>query len=114
MTTKEYNRAENIRKFTSLGHRIGLTDLTRSKGWRDDLTAYDIMEVVDRNDTTAYLVSLEGMRALMDEIDSLEEEIERMQIDMLFAKRQQMNDWSSGKSLATKAKAHLDSKEEVK
>ena len=113
MTTKQRDRVDFIRGFVSPDQRISLTELTRSKGWRDDLVNCDIMEVVDRNDTAAYLVSPEGMRALLRTIDLLEEEVERTQIYLLFSSRQQMNDWSSGERLANKAKQYLDSKEAV-
>ena len=111
MTTKQRDRVEFIRGFVSPDQRISLTELTRSKGWRDDLVNCDIMEVVDRSDTAAYLVSPEGMKALLKAIDLLEEEAERTQIDLLFSSRQHLNDWSSGERLATKAKQYLDSRE---
>ena len=118
MNIKEHTRTDDIRKFVSAGQRISLTDLTRSKSWREELTDHDIMEVIDRSETTAFLLSPSKLRALVGEIDLLEDELERTQIeleraqiDLLFATRQQMSDWSSGESLAAKAKAHLDSKE---
>ena len=107
MTIEELDRVYTIRNTVHSYHRLGLTDLARSRQWRDDLLAYDIMEIVDRMDTTGYLISARGMHALLDAITSLEEELEQVQIDALFAGREHLDNWEQGDALARKAKQSL-------
>lgn len=107
MTMVENDKVESIRRFVVPDQRIGLTDLARSKDWREALLVHEIVEVVDRTETAAYLVSPDGMRALMEKISALEEELEQAEIDALFSAREDMDDWSSGNVLASKAKDRL-------
>ena len=107
MTIEELDRIHAIRNSVQSHQRLGLTDLSRSRQWRDDLLTYDIMEIIDRTDTTGYLVSVNGMQALLDAITRLEEELEQIQIDALFASREQLENWEHGNELALKAKQAL-------
>jgi len=107
MTTEELDRVHTIRNSVQPYHRLGLTDLARTRQWRDDLLAYDIIEIIDRSDTTGYLISVKGLQALLDAITSLEEELEQIQIDALFAGREYLENWESGNALAHKAKLSL-------
>lgn len=80
-------RADNVRS-TVQGHkRISVTELSRGKDWRSQLPEAGVIEVTDRGDTTAWLVSDADMQALVEGYRYLEEELERMQIAALFEAR---------------------------
>ena len=113
MITQNLSKADIIRNSISSDCRIGLTEFTRSKKWRNDLHNHDVIEIVDHTETVGFLISPEGMHSLAASFDKLEEEIERAQIDALFANRQDLGDWSSGKELAQKAKGSLKMRTEA-
>ncbi|WP_080799512.1 hypothetical protein [Arabiibacter massiliensis] len=82
------NRASNVRDLVSGRPRISVTDLSRSKDWRAQLPEAGVMEVTDRGDTAAWLLSDEDMRAILDGYTYLEEELERAQIAAMFKARE--------------------------
>lgn len=100
-------RVSKIEKQAQPTNRVSLTDLSRSRKWREDLFEYGIIEVVDHSETAAWLLSDSDMSLLLGTIDSLLEEVEALQVNALIDARSQRTDWQSGDKLANKAKASL-------
>lgn len=100
-------RISQIEKQAQPGSRISLTDLARSRKWREELIEYGIIEVVDHGETAAWLLSDADMSLLLGTIDSLLEEMESLQVSAIIDARSQRADWQSGNTLAKKAKASL-------
>ncbi|WP_225432987.1 MULTISPECIES: hypothetical protein [Bifidobacterium] len=100
-------RAKALREAAAPGSRIGLTELARSNAWRKSLVEQGIMEIVDRSDTTGYLVSVDAMNELLDSINVLESEVERVAVQQMFIARGAREDWKSGEALAAAAQESL-------
>ncbi len=81
------NRAARISSCVSRDSRISVTELSRGTDWRKRLPDMGIIEVTDRGDTAAWLVSDEDMQALIKCCRLLEEELERAQIAAIFETR---------------------------
>lgn len=111
MTAKMLEDVEKIRKGFDLGSRIGVTQLSRSTQWRDDLERFVALEVVDRKQTAAVLLKPEAFKALMAYLDQVDQELEQAQVDALFAHREQLNDWASSDNLAKKAKKSMQERQ---
>lgn len=90
--------------------RVGVTEFARSKDWRGRLAEKGFMEITDRNETAGYLVAPESMRDLVDTMTAYEEELERMQVDLMFSARADMQDWRKGDDLAQAAKASFSAR----
>ena len=84
--------------------RIGLSDFSHGRKWRDDLGKASVIEIVDRTETAGWLVSDEGMASLVGRIEALEDELEQARLSALFAARAGRADWKSGAELADAAK----------
>ena len=82
------DRVNEVRNAVTGCRRISVTDLTRGKDWRSMLPEAGIMEVTDRGDTAGWLVSDSDMRAMVEDYNRLEEELERAQIAAMFAERE--------------------------
>lgn len=96
-----------------LGSHIGITDLQRKTSWRKDFDETKMMEILDRNEPFAVMLKPEVFQALRKYVRELEEQIEELQLDALFARRQDNMNWSTGEDLKKKAKesshARIDS-----
>ena len=103
---------DKVNKLKTGKSRLGLTDLTRSKAWRQTLDENDILEVVDRTETAAFILSPETLDSITTYIEALEEELEEIRIDALFDTRKNLNDWTSGEELAQKAIESFSKNEE--
>ena len=90
--------------------RISVTDLARGNEWRTELPEVGVMEVTDRGETAAWLLSDEDMRSLMEGYSLLEEELEQAQIAAIFAAREEYRDLRSGDDLRDTALAVLDAR----
>ena len=110
MTSAVLEKAELIRNNAIERPRIGVTEFARSKKWRSELERCGALEIIDRNETTGYVLSPDGMKSLLDAIDTLEEEIERMQIDAIFAARPSAETVLSGDELEQEAVDRLRSR----
>ncbi|MCH9276436.1 hypothetical protein JS533_009185 [Bifidobacterium amazonense] len=97
------NRIETIRDASSIRTRISLTDLNRGTAWRSDLANNGILEVMDRNDTTAYILTPQALYDLVDEIRKAESAAETLEIGRIFADRPDDAPASSGDALAEAA-----------
>lgn len=100
MNTAILDRAQVLSKAASDDARISLTELARSSGWRKVLQSTGIIEVMDRTETAAFLVSREGMAGLLEIIDALEEQLEMADISALASARAERTRWMSGEALA--------------
>ncbi|MBQ9042578.1 MAG: hypothetical protein IJ111_07155 [Eggerthellaceae bacterium] len=61
--------------------------MARGKDWRERLPEEGVIEITDRGGTAGWLLSDEGMRALVEGYAYLEEEVERAQIAAMFEAR---------------------------
>lgn len=77
-------RAEALREISTPGSRIGLTELSRSNAWRKALEQRGLLEIVYRADTAGYLVSVDSLNEMLDVINALESEVERLTIQQMF------------------------------
>ena len=84
--------------------RIGLSDFSHGRKWRDDLENALVLEIVDRTDTAGWLVSGAGMDSIMEHIARLEDELEEANVRALIAAREGRSSWKSGSELAEAAK----------
>ena len=100
-------RAQAVREAAASDSRVGLTELARSSAWRKSLEERGLLEIVDRTDTTGYLVSVEAMNELLDSINELESQLERFTVQQLFIARGDKERWQSGDELAQGAKSSL-------
>lgn len=101
-------RAEAMREAAASGSRIGLTELSRSNAWRKALEERGVLEIVDRVDPAAYLMSVDAMNELLDTINELEARLEHESLQAMFSSRQDREErWQSGQSLVADAKAYL-------
>lgn len=81
------DRAGSVRDRVSSRPRISVTELSRSKDWRDKLPEVGVIEITDRGDTAGWLLSTQDMEAII-EGSYLEEEVERPQIAAIFGARE--------------------------
>lgn len=84
--------------------RIGLSDFSHGRKWREDLAQAELIEIVDRTETAGWLISDNSLALLMERIENLEEELEQMHIEAIFAARASRNNWLEGEDLAKAAK----------
>ena len=91
--------SESIRQRVVGQQRVSVTELARGTAWRKQLADCKLLEVVDRNTTAGWLVSEEGMAALLDTISYFESEAERAQIAYLIETRRDETSWKSGTDL---------------
>lgn len=111
MSASTIDKVNKIKSEKS-AHRLGLTELTRSKAWRQILNENDILEIVDRTETAGFILSQEGLDSIIEFIESLEEELEEKRVDAIFEARKNLNNWMSGEELAQKAVESFNKNEE--
>ncbi len=87
--------------------RISLSEFARGKSWRDKLARNEFVEVLEHGERTAWIISEEGMRQVVDYISELEAQIELSSIRSLFDQRKNRDDWKSGSELAQAAKEYF-------
>lgn len=80
-------RADALRERVAPRQRISMTELVRDKSWRDELAANGIVELTDRGETTAWMVSDDEMQALMKAYTLLEERVERSSLAAMIEAR---------------------------
>ena len=81
-------RVGNVRDRVTGRPRISVTELSRSKDWRDRLPEVGVIEITDRGDTAGWLLSAQDMEAIIEGYSYLEEEVERVQIAAIFGARE--------------------------
>ncbi|HEU4965672.1 MAG TPA: hypothetical protein VFV52_17825 [Bacilli bacterium] len=100
-------RVEKFRSGFDLGSRVNVTTMSRSTSWRPILSEHLTMEVLDRNDTIAVMIDPETYMAVKRYVEALEEELEQVQLQAMFAARADLNDLQSGEDLERKAMESL-------
>lgn len=97
-----------MRAASSGQRRISVTDLARGKDWRAELPEVGVMEVTDRGETAAWLLSDADMKALAEGYALLEEELEQAQVSAIFSAREGYHDLRSGSDLKDAARTAFD------
>ena len=87
--------------------RLSITSLVRSKDWRDTLDKDGLVEVLDRGDTCAWLVSPEFMDELMDGYSKTQDRLEEESLRTLIETRADNRQPLTGAALADAAKRYL-------
>ena len=105
MATAE--RLSDVRSRIYDDGRVSLSEFARGKGWREKLERNEFMELLEHGERTAWVISEEGMRQVVDYISELEEQNERSSIRAMFEARADREDWMSGAELARAAKAYF-------
>lgn len=102
-------RLDRFKKALQPSGHITVTELARSKDWRQELPKVGMMEVIDRGKTAGWLVSQEDLEAFVYAIASLEQELEERSIAAIFeARPPEARNWLSGKELEQEALKYLD------
>lgn len=92
-----------------LRNRISLTDVARTSLWKERLKEHGVVEVTDRSDPYAYIVSAEGMAELVGRLEELEDEIERYETARMVRERDHKGKvWLSDGELADSAMRLID------
>lgn len=112
LTQEILDKVEQIRSGFKMGSRVGVTALGRSTQWCEELEKLSAMEVTDRDQTAAILLSPDAFKAILTYLDQVDREREQLQLEVLFEARKDMNDWDSGDSLAAKTLQILDERED--
>ena len=107
MAPELLQRVEDVCALTRSHHRIGLSEFSHGRHWRDDLHEQGIIEIMDRDKSAGWLISWECLNALTLRIQELEEDRERQAIETLIADRQDRTNWKRGNELAESAKTEL-------
>ncbi|PSR19928.1 MAG: hypothetical protein C7B44_15325 [Sulfobacillus thermosulfidooxidans] len=105
--SKIFQDVQTILGGVEIGSHIGITEMQRQTKWRETFNESKILEVLDRNETFAVLLKPELLRSLRFYIEQLEQEVEQLQLDVLFAQRQGTMNWTTGTDLKDKAHASL-------
>ena len=92
--------SEHIQNRFAVQDRISVTELARGTEWRRRLADCGVLEVVDRGATAGWLLSSDGMQALLDTISYFEAEAERTQVAYIVESRARYEDWRSGADLS--------------
>ena len=103
-----FEQTNDIRTRVAPQTRVSVTDLARSTAWRKSLKKDKVMEVIDRGNQVGWLLSSEGMQAMLDTMDYFETELERVQVAYICALRNRQDDWASGVELSASALTYLD------
>ena len=103
MSPQELERFEDLKAKSRKIPRVTYTELARGKEWREELP----IEVVDRSETSAWLVTDEYLYGIISLVDELLDEREERQIQDMLAAREGYQDWHEGEDLASAAKASL-------
>ena len=108
MTAMIRERAEAMREASKEDSRVTLTDLSRSNAWRGRLSDKGILQLMDRSDTAAFIVSVDAMNELLDSLDDYEEQLETASVRELFEARRNRTESQSGSALAAAAADSFD------
>jgi hypothetical protein len=96
-----------------IGCHIGITEMQRQTKWRETFNEAKMMEILERNETFGVLLKPELLRSLQTYIDQLEQQVEQLQLDALFAQRQGQMHWTTGADLKEKAQASLSRRQDL-
>lgn len=106
-------RANAFRLTTQQGSRVTLTELSRSNKWRQNLADNGVLELVDRSDTTGFIVSVNAMNDLLKALDRYESEAETLAVQPMFDARMDRTEVKSGAELRDAAMKALEDRPEL-
>ena len=107
MSPQELEQFEDLKAKSRKIPRVTYTELARGKEWREELPECGIIEIVDRSETSAWLVTDEYLYGIVSLVDELLDEREERQIQDMLAAREGYQDWREGEELASAAKVSL-------
>lgn len=81
-------RVAEMRNAVNRKPRISMTDMARDTSWKKTLPEQGIIEVTERGETAAWLVSDENMTALMEELAELEVAVEYYEVQHIIGQRE--------------------------
>ncbi|RTE09100.1 hypothetical protein [Paenibacillus whitsoniae] len=113
MSKETLATVEKVRGGFQLDSQIPVTQLARSTAWKGSLAKFSMLQILDRNQTAAIVLTPEAFRAVLTYIDEIEEELESAQVEMLLKAREGMENWESGEELARKAKQSFLERQEL-
>lgn len=105
MSPQVANRVKDAYAGSRKANRIGLSDFSHGRKWREDLAEASILEIVDRTETAGWLLSDDGLGSLVSRIEELEDELEHARLAAIFVARSNRDSWKKGSELAEAAKA---------
>lgn len=106
---------ETLKGFANRPRRVSLTELARSKDWRDQLPECGLMEVSDKNGsgTAAWLVSEQFMYEIVELLNASMEELEHAQVKAIVDSRSEVEYWATGDALANEAFSVWENRKDV-
>lgn len=110
MTPAVLEKIDSVRTKTAGIPRLTYTELARGKAWRAQLPECGVMEVTDKGETSAFLLSGDYMYALVSLLDEVASEYEQGQIDQMLAVRANYQNWQQGEQLAVDALASFEAR----
>ncbi len=81
-------RVAEVRNAVNRKPRISMTDMARDTSWKKTLPEQGIIEITERGETAAWLVSDENMTALMEELAELEAAVEYYEVRHIIGQRE--------------------------
>ena len=93
--------------------RVSLSEFARGKEWREKLANNEFMELLEHGERTAWIISEDGMREMVDYITELELQAERSSVRAMLDARDGRSDWQSGAELAQAAKSYFLEQEDA-
>lgn len=102
---------EKVWKFqTMVGstRRVGVSELAKTKAWRNELKEDGCFEVVDRGGLVGYMLSPDCATAMSERIDQLEMRLEQLQIEAMFKTRKCCSNAKTAPSLSVGAIEYFD------
>lgn len=101
-------KVDKFKNMVGSTKRIGVSELARSKSWRDTLPERGCFEVVDRSGVVGYMLAPDYAEALSEKLTELEEQIEKNQIAAMFKARKDRTNIKTGSELKHDALTYFD------
>lgn len=102
------DRADAMLEAAQADSKVTLTDLSRSNAWRGKLSDKGVLQLMDRTDTTAFIVSVDAMADLLASLDERDRELETMSVRDMFAARRARTETKNGDALAAAARESFE------
>lgn len=108
--TEVMERLNRLKSASNPSGHITVTELARGKEWRQMLKKAGMMEVTDRGETAAWLVSQKDLEAIVYAVISLEQEVEDLSVAAMFESRAEgdSSEWKTGQQLTEDALVCLE------
>ena len=105
----DFEKADSLKRKLSGSKRIGVTELARSRDWRDGLASEGCYEIMDRSDTVGFVIAPECAEAMSQVISQMESELEEYRIKEMFDARDDYGEFLAGRELVDAADAFFES-----